>query len=64
MSNDPIVDEVREIRAEILEEHGFDLRAYSQKLMLEQKVNGQNVVTRRSQRVAPFNADQHSKAGI
>jgi hypothetical protein len=46
MINDPIVDEVRKARREILESYGWDYRKMLQDAMKRQAESGRPVVTR------------------
>lgn len=61
MSQDPIVDEVRAIRAAIAQEHGNDLKAIIAALKRKEGANGRRVVSLAAKRTSKKQAKR--KAG-
>ncbi len=52
-SDDPIVDEVRRVRREHAERHGYDLRRIFESLKQSEQNRGRPLFTGRSKRVKP-----------
>ncbi len=60
MARDPIVEEVRAIRAAIAKEHGYNLRKIVQTLQREQKAHGRRLVSLAPKRLT--GSQQHRRA--